>query len=368
MDFEKALNRGRHVLDFRNLLLYNATGCIKQGAMAKKTVQNISDIARLAGVSKSTVSRALNNSPLIGQDTRERIQALAKSHNFKINVPARRLSMKRSNTIAFVTHAYHKEFSVADLFGLEIMGGISKGLAMHGYDMLVVHVNPHETEWAHVYLGTGRVDGFILMTSTRKQFHIHALLEMDAPFIVWGVPPPDAEYCSVTGDNLNGGRIATQYLIEKGRKRIAFLGGPQEELEVQQRFEGYKSALLAVKRTVKTDLVAYGDYSNDSGARAMQQLLMQAPKLDAVFVNSDLMAIAAMDMIREHGRRVPEDIAVVGYDDLSISEHSNPPLTTVRQNVPMAGQMLAENLIRYLQTGVVTNFVTPVELIVRKSA
>jgi len=349
-------------------MLYNATGCINQGAMSKKTVNNISDIAKLAGVSKSTVSRALNNSPLIGQETRARIQALAQKHNFKINVPARRLSLKQSNTIAFVTHAYHDEFSVADLFGLEILGGISKGLYAHGYDLLVVHVNPHETEWAHQYLDTGRVDGFILLTSTRKQFHIDALLEMDAPFIIWGAPPAEAKYCSVTGDDLNGGRIATEHLIHLGKRRIAFIGGPPEELEVRHRFEGYQNALLASQRTVAPALVAYGDYSNTSGAQAMGQLLKNVPDLDAVFVNSDLMAIAAMDVIREHGRRVPEDVAVVGYDDLSIAEYSNPPLTTVRQNVPMAGKVLAENLIMYLETGKITNVSVPVEMIVRKSA
>jgi DNA-binding LacI/PurR family transcriptional regulator len=206
------------------------------------------------------------------------------------------------------------------------------------------------------------------MTSSRKQYHIDALLEMDAPFIVWGVPPVDAGYCSVTGDNFNGGRLATEYLIDQGRKQIAFIGGPQEELEVQQRFEGYESALFASKRTVEPALVAYGDFSNTSGARAMEQLLENAADLDAIFVNSDLMAIAAMDVIREHGRRVPEDVAVVGYDDLSIAEHSNPPLTTIRQNIPLAGRMLAENLIKYLETGVVTNVATPVDLIVRKSA
>ncbi len=336
--------------------------------MKKKTVHNISDIARLAGVSKSTVSRALNDSPLIGQETRERIQAIARKHNFQINLPARRLSLKQSKTIAFVTHAYHKEFSVADLFGLEIMGGVSQGLYAHGYDMLVVHVNPQETEWAHQYLDTGRADGFILMTSTRKQSHIHALLEMDAPFIIWGLPPTGVNCCSVTGDNLNGGRIATEYLISLGKKRIAFLGGPPEELEVQQRFEGYQNALLASKRTIDTEFVAYGDFSNTSGAAAMEQLLTTAQDLEAVFVNSDLMAIAAMDVIRAHGRRVPEDVTVIGYDDLSIAEHGNPPLTTIRQNIPMAGRMLAENLIQYLETGTVTNATIPVELILRKSA
>jgi DNA-binding LacI/PurR family transcriptional regulator len=206
------------------------------------------------------------------------------------------------------------------------------------------------------------------MTSTRKQYHIHALLEMDAPFIIWGVSPSDASYCSVTGDNLNGGRIATEHLIRLGRKRIAFLGGPPDELEVQQRFEGYQNALRGSNRTFDPALVSYGDFSNTSGGRAMEELLRKARNLDAVFVNSDLMAIAAMDVIREHGRRVPEDIAVIGYDDLSIAEHSYPPLTTVRQNIPMAGKMLAENLIKYLETAVVTQTTIPVELIVRKSA
>jgi DNA-binding LacI/PurR family transcriptional regulator len=300
---------------------YNATGCINQGAMSRKTVHTISDIAKLAGVSKSTVSRALNNSPLIGRETRERIQALARKYNFQINVPAQRLSLKQSNTIAFVTHAYHKEFSVADLFGLEIMGGISKGLYAHGYDLLVVHVDPQETGWARQYLDTGRADGFILMTATRKQWHIHALLEMDAPFIVWGVPPADGRYCSVTGDNLNGGLIATEYLISLGKQRIAFLGGPAEELEVQQRFDGYQTALLAADQDVDPDLVTHGDYSNTSGARAMERLLKSAPDLDAVFVNSDLMAIAAMDVIREHGRRVPEDVATMIFRSRNTAIH-----------------------------------------------
>jgi DNA-binding LacI/PurR family transcriptional regulator len=336
--------------------------------MSNKTIKTIADIARLAGVSKSTVSRALNDSPLIGEETKERIRAIARQYDFKVNVPARQLSLKQSQTIAFVTHAYHKDFSVADLFGLEIMGGVSSGLHANGYDMLVIHVDPRDTQWVHQYLDTGRVDGFILMTSTRKQSHIKTLLEMDAPFIAWGVPQPNQSYPSVTGDNFNGGKLATEHLIRIGREKIAFLGGPLEELEVQQRYHGYETALKEAGKGNDSALIAYGDFSNTSGAEAMKKLLEQAPDLDAIFVNSDLMAIAAMDVIREEGRRVPDDIAVVGYDDLSIAEHSNPPLTTIRQNIPMAGKLLAQNLIQYLQTGVVTNMSIPVELIVRKSA
>jgi DNA-binding LacI/PurR family transcriptional regulator len=336
--------------------------------MSKKPVQTIADIARLANVSKSTVSRALNDSPLIGDETKERIRAIAREHNFRINAPARRLSLKQSRTIAFVTHAYHKDFSVADLFGLEIMGGISKGLYIKGYDMLVVHVDPRDIDWAHQYLDSGRADGFILMTSTRKQSHIKTLVEMGAPFIIWGIPQPDCGCCSVSGDNFNGGKLATEYLIRSGRQRIAFLGGPAYELEVKLRYSGYEAALREAGKSIDPELLAYGNFSDTSGAEAMERLLRQAPDLDAVFVNSDLMAISAMDMIRENDRRVPEDIAVVGYDDLSIAEHSYPPLTTIRQNVPLAGKLLAQNLIQYLETGVVTNVTIPVELIQRKSA
>jgi DNA-binding LacI/PurR family transcriptional regulator len=336
--------------------------------MSTKSVRTIADIARLAGVSKSTVSRALNDSPLIGEETKARIRSLARQHNFQINAPARRLSMRQSRTIAFVTHAYHKDFSVADLFGLEIMGGISSGLASREYDLLVIHVDPNDTKWAQQYFDTGRVDGFILMTATRKQSHVKALLELGAPFIVWGVPQPKQKYCSVTGDNVTGGRLATEHLITSGRQRIGFIGGPAFEVEVQHRLAGYESALLEAGRQPDPHLIEHGDFSNTSGAEAMHRLLQKNRDIDAVFINSDLMAIAAMDAIREEGLRVPEDISVVGYDDLSIAAHSNPPLTTIRQNIPLAGKLLAQNLIEYLQTGMVTNVSIPVELIVRKSA
>ena len=141
------------------------------------------------------------------------------------------------------------------------------------------------------------------------------------------------------------------------------------ELEVQYRYDGYASALKKAGRKVDPDLVAYAEFFSEESARAaMLELLERAPDLDAVFVNSDLMAIAAMEALRAQGRRVPDDVAVVGYDDLSIAAYANPPLTSVRQNVPMAGKLLAQNLIEYLDTGVVTNVSIPVELVVRASA
>lgn len=337
--------------------------------MSKKPAQTLDDIARLAKVSKSTVSRALNNSPLLNQSTKERIQAIAREHNFRINIPARNLRLRQSHTIAFVASNYFPDFlAVEDLFGREILGSVGSGLHAIGYDLLVIHVDMNDTAWVQHYLESGRVDGFVLMTFNRRQAHIKALIEIGAPFIAWGVPLPHLNYCSVTGDNVAGGLLATQHLLKLGRQRIAFLGGPPDELTVQYRLQGYASALQTAGYVVDPKLVAYGNFTYASGITAMQQLMQQSPDLDAVFVNSDLMAVGAISVIQNSGKRVPEDIAVVGYDDLSIATYNNLPLTTIRQNLPMAGKLLAENLIQYIQNGVITNVTTPVELVIRKSA
>ncbi len=334
----------------------------------KNPVHTIADIARLAGVSKSTVSRALNDSPLIGAETKERIRAIAHEHRFQLNFPARRLSLKQSKTIAFVTYPYTADLAVPDVFMLEIMSGISSALHANDYDLLVVQVDPSDTAWARRYLDTGRADGFILLSATCTRVHVETLVEEGAPFVIWGVSGAGRGHSSVTGDGLAGGRVATEHLLRSGRCRIAFLGGPPKEVEVQERYAGYEAALRDAGTAVDPALVAHGDYTDFSGEAVMRALLERAPDLDGVFVNSDLMAIAAMDAIRDCGRRVPEDVAVVGYDDISLARHSNPPLTTIRQNGPLAGKLLAQSLIQHLQTGVVTNVSIPAELVVRESA
>jgi DNA-binding LacI/PurR family transcriptional regulator len=338
-------------------------------SVINKPARTIADIARLAGVSKSTVSRALSDSSLISEQTKTRIQAIAREHKFQIHQPARSLSMKRSQTIAFVTKVdlKHKDF-LMDPFHLEIQGAIAATLATHNYDLLMAHIEPGDFDWPHRYLDAGRADGFILLNCSQKAKYIRTLVDVQAPFIVWGAPLPQYSYCSVNGDDLAGGRLATQHLIQSGRQRIAFLGGPSHDLEVQLRYRGYEMALKGAGRTVDPALVAYGDYTSKSGAEVIQRLRDQAPDLDAVFINSDVMALAAMRMLREQGCRVPEDVAVVGYDDISLAMHCDPPLTTIRQNIQEAGRLLVQNLIQYLETGIVTNVTMPVELIVRQSS
>ena len=337
--------------------------------MRKEAVHTLADIARLANVSASTVSRALNNSPLISRETRERIQAIAREYNYRMNITARNLRLRTSRTIAFAAPVYQPEFfSEDDIFGLEMLAGIGSGLHALGYDLLIVQADPDDAAWAQNYLDSGRADGFILMTSNHKRQLIEALVEMGVPFIGWGAPLPGLNYCSVAGDNFTGGILAARHLLQTGRRRIAFLGGPADSLTVQYRYQGYEAALRAAGLSPDPALTAYSDYSFASGEAAMERLLAQAPDLDAVFVNSDLMAIGAVKVIQRRGRAVPQDVAVVGYDDLPIAAYNNLPLTTVRQNIPLAGRLLAQNLIQYIQTGVITRVTIPVELVIRESA
>ncbi|HUI70795.1 MAG TPA: LacI family DNA-binding transcriptional regulator [Spirochaetia bacterium] len=335
--------------------------------MTTRKLKSIQDIAQLAGVSKSTVSRALNNSSLVRQETRDAIQTIAREHEFRPSATARSLSLRASRTIGFVNDAYNKgACNVSCPFSLEIMGGITVGLHELGYDLLVIHVSPNDRDWVGQYLDTGRVDGFILMTESKKMKHIELLASRGAPFVAWGTS--SGRYCTVCGDDRAGGRLACERLLSLGRKRIAFLGGPRAEGEVQARFLGYKEALSAGGKSFDPGLVVYGDYSEESAEHAIKDLLARKPDFDALFSNSDVMAIAALKVLKAHGRRVPKDVAVVGYDDLSLASYVSPALTTISQRIPLAGTLLARDLVTFLEQGIVTHTVVPVELVVRESA
>jgi DNA-binding LacI/PurR family transcriptional regulator len=336
--------------------------------MDRERISSIADIARMAGVSKSTVSRALNDSPLIGVETKERIRSIAKEHGFEIDVRARRLSLQKSGTIALVAYVYKADSVMPDAFMLGMMTGISAGLGKNDYDLLLTHVSPTDASWPRRYLEAGRVDGFIMLEAECTRRQLEALVATRAPFVLWGPPSTTNAYPSVSGDSLTGGRVATEHLVRIGRRRIAFIGGPPRELEVLDRLRGYETALRDAGLPVDPQLIAHGDYSEQSGATAMAELLDRAADLDAVFVNSDVMAITAMETLRERGREIPADVAVVGYDDIPLAHHVNPPLTTIRQDPILAGRLLAETLIERLRTGVVTSVSIPAELVVRGSA
>lgn len=330
-------------------------------------LKSIDDIARIANVSKSTVSRALNDSPLVNQATKEKIVAIAKSHGFQPCFQAQNLSTRKSKVIGFVNHAYCSHFdSISDPFSLEIMGGAAIGLHELGYELMVIHVNPKDEDWASQYLDSRKVDGFILMTSTHKRSHVDLLVRLGAPFIAWGVS--NSRFCTVLGNNTEGGRLAAERFLETGRRRPACICGPRDDFEAIQRQKGFEAAMEAGGVALDQRLMRYGDYDEGTGTKAAESLLDSAQSFDSIFAGSDMMAIGAMRVLRARGLRIPQDVAVIGYDNLNLASYVSPALTTINQNVSKAGKLLARDLVTYLESGVVTATTVPIELIVRESA
>ena len=331
-------------------------------------VKTIADIARLAGVAKSTVSRALNDSPLISQETKLRIRAIAKEHQFAVHQGARNLSLQRTNIMAIVMPlAPDDDYMVTDPFIHKLVGTYAYALNEYDYDLLIVQVHPGERDWIQKYLGAKRVDGCILCHTQEFKQEIVMLARRKAPFIVYGALSSDQSYCSVSGDDLSGGRLAMRHLLEIGRKQIAFIGGVYGETEVILRYQAYQETLQEAGIPCNSALAAYGDYTRESGYLAMQQLLRQKPELDAVFANNDVMAIGAVEALLEAGRQIPDDVSIVGYDD-TIGVNCCPPLTTVRQDIVKLGKIVVQNLMQYLEDGIITTTILPVELVVRKSS
>jgi DNA-binding LacI/PurR family transcriptional regulator len=337
--------------------------------MTASRAQTISDIARLAGVSKSTVSRALNDSPLIGDETKGRIRAIAEEHHFELNEPARRLSRQRSNVAGLIMFGKTPGDYSPDLFMLELMGGITGGLHEQGYELLMVMPSDDESDFARRYLASGRADGFIVLSPSCTPERLQQLVESRAPFVVWGRHAGSTQFSSVTGDNTGGGRVATEYLLEIGRRRIAFVGGPEWAPEIQDRRRGYEQALATAEVEVDEALIVHTPWMDaERNAAAAVARLLEAGQIDAVVANSDRYAIGAIDGVRSRGLSVPEDVAVVGYDDVAIAAFASPPLTTIRQDGALAGRLLARALVQQLQTGAVTDVLMPAELVLRESA
>lgn len=336
--------------------------------METAKAQTIADIARLAGVSKSTVSRALNDSPLIGQETKDRIRAIATEHNFVLNEPARRLSRRQSYVAGLVMYG-HGGWYAPDLFTLELMSGVAGGLQEHGYELLVVQPGETDSEFAGRYVASGRADGFIVLSPSCTPKRLRALVDAQVPFVVWGRHASGTEFSSVSGDNAGGGRQATEHLVATGRRRIAFVGGPEWAPEIVDRRRGYEEALAAAGLALDGDLIWHTPWHDmeQGAAGAVADMLDAGIELDGIVANSDRYAIGAIDALRTRGLDVPGDVGVVGYDDIAIARYASPPLTTIRQDGALGGSLLARALVQQVQTGVVTDVVMPAELVVRES-
>lgn len=328
----------------------------------------MADIARLAGVSISTVSRALNGSTLVNAETRERVAQLARSLNYAIDLRAQNLRLQKNQTIAVVVpYDARSRQHISDPFFLSIVGSIADALTDRGYDMLLSRVDAEHLDSAAQLYDSGKAIAVVVIGQWRHHDQLNDLAARKVPLVVWSGELPQQLYCSVGGDNVHGGAQAATHLLRQGRKRIVFLGDPQLP-EVWLRREGYHHALKAAGIEPDPKLELPVPFETGEARAAMDRLIASRVRFDGVVACSDLLALHAIHAVRDHGRQVPRDVAVVGYDDMPFASYCDPPLTTIHQPVDAAGRDIVDAVLRLLAGDRVPPRTLPVQLVVRGSA
>ncbi|MGW7069029.1 LacI family DNA-binding transcriptional regulator [Streptomyces sp. NPDC054855] len=338
----------------------------------------LEDVARWAGVSKSTVSRVINGEPKVRPAVAERIRKAVDELGYVPNQAARRLVTRRNNAVAVVVTEPQNRLFVDPWFDRHLRG-IRQELVQHGVQPVLLFIEEHD-DYPRVgnFLGGGHVDGALLF-SLRADDPLPDMVEqMGLPAVFGGRPALGSGhrsdvYTYVDADNRGGAREAVRHLVSLGRRRIATISGPLNQASAIDRLDGYRDVLP----DAPSRLLAEGDFTLRGGADAMARLLDRTPDLDAVFVASDLMASGALRTLREHGRSVPGDVAVVGFDNLTpLAETTEPPLTTVHQDIEEMGRLMARLLCdrtaHQPQAGEgsrsLPSVVTPTRLVLRDSA
>ena len=327
----------------------------------------MADIARLAGVSVSTVSRALSGSTLVNAETRTRVVELAKSLNYTINQGAQNLRLQKNRTIAVVVpYDAASRQHISDPFFLAIVGSLADALTDLGYEMLLSRVDAEKLDSSGAAYDAGRVVGVIIIGQWRHHDQLNGLAARQVPLVVWGAEMPQQLYCTVGGDNHGGGYQATRHLLMGGRRRILFLGNPDLP-EVRWRYRGYLDALKEAGIEADPRWLLDVPFEEAAARRRFDQAYQEGLSFDAVVACSDLLALQAVAAVRATGRRVPADVSVTGYDDAPLAAWSDPPLTTVHQPVDEAGRLIVEALLAQLEGQPPRSRTMPVQLVVRKS-
>ena len=334
---------------------------------AKQKVTSLQDLADLAGVSRATASRALSDSSLISDKTKSKIRSLAQQHNYRINERARDFRLKRSRVISVVFMLdIQSEQHMSDPFFLEMLGGIADSLAQHDYDLLLAHAPIENVEHLRDTRVFRNADGVIFIGQGEQHERLNALAAQGTPMVIWGSKLPDKKYCLVGGENEHGGYLATRHLLKLGRRHVA-LCGRIDIPEVAQRYRGYQRALAEFDVAEHRDLILDVPFDMHRAQAVFHDVLARRIHFDAALCASDVMALSAMATFSEAGMRVPEDIAVVGYDDIALAAYSRPTLTSVRQNIRWAGRVLVESVLGLINGEQVSDTRLASTLIVRQS-
>jgi DNA-binding LacI/PurR family transcriptional regulator len=325
---------------------------------------SIKDVARVAGVSHSTVSRALQNSPVVNPKTAAKIRRIARDLGYRPSAVARGLVTQKTRTIGVVVT------TIADPFVSEVVIGIEMAANDNGYSVFLADSNAdpaREKSVVHSF-AERRVDGIVVTSSRVGALYTPLLSEMMVPIVLINNQHPGQFVHSVMIDNLPASRDATNHLISLGHRRIAYVGDRYGHQSDTERFAGYREALEQAALPFLPELVVHGDGKPEGGAPAMNKLLCLPNPPTAVFCYNDMTALGVLGSIHMHGLRVPADISLIGFDDLFFASYTQPQLTTVRQPMRQMGRMAMENLLKLMSGQPSAEAIkVPAELIIRES-
>ncbi|MEV0117842.1 LacI family DNA-binding transcriptional regulator [Streptomyces sp. NPDC050844] len=305
----------------------------------------LEEVAARAGVGRGTVSRVINGSPRVSEHTRVAVEEAVAELGYVPNTAARALAANRTDSIAVVVPEPESRFFAEPYFS-DIIHGVGAALADTEMQLLLTFAGgDRERRRLAQYLAAHRVDG-VLLVSVHADDPLPDLLEqLEIPAVISGRRSADETLASVDSDNFAGAREAVKHLLSRGRRTIATITGRLDVYGAQRRLDGYRDALTEAGTPPDEDLIAPADFTEEGGRRAMTELLDRRPDLDAVFAGSDVMAAGARQILRTAGRRIPEDVALVGFDDSAIARHMDPPLTSVRQPIVEMGRTMTDVLL-----------------------
>ena len=329
------------------------------GATVAGSNITMDELAKLAGVSKITVSRALRGGFAVNPDTRDRIFALAKEHGYRINQAARNLRLDRSHTVGVIVEmSPTPDRLMSDPYPLELLGGISQTLTSRGYSLLLTTMSGKES------VAFQSAEGIILLGQGVHDEAVKALQPVYCPLVVWGAPHEGADYCIVGSDNYHGGSIAADRLTTLGRRRLIFLGDTRHA-EVEARFNGFRLAAEANGAHIVQSVPC--PFTFTGGLEAAEALLAQGVKFDGVLGSNDLMTMGFVRSLIEANIRVPEQVAVIGYDDTPMAATFSPALTSVHQNWRNGGILLAQKILQLIAGETVKSEMLQTSLSVRNT-
>lgn len=332
------------------------------------------DIAHQAGVSQSTVSRALRNSPLVSKETRDKIKTIARELNYKVDKNASNLRQQQSKTLALLLFEDPtSDDSMINPFFLSMLGSITRATANSGYDLLV-SFQQFSDDWHADFEDTHKADGIILLgygDFLDYQDKLQALEEQRTHFVRWGAIDEHHPGIVIGSNNYQGGKVITEHLISRGHQDFVFVGGADSNCpEFLDRFNGFNDALREASLLTSKQTAKHWDAISTelSGYNVGKALIESGAKVDAIVCASDLIAIGVLSALKDSNVAVPEDIVVAGYDDIPLARFTSPPLTTVKQNTKLAGELLVSSLLKQIEGNRPDSQLIDAELVVRQSS